>query len=354
MRAIAYIFKVLFVVYVLSLILVSTNAFGQEFKKAIKFSTFYVAANGGTSLSDQEIYSVDGSTLVYDTIFTPYDYSLAMGIRKIQRFGYEDRTTFKDGTESSFSDAASVGRNPFEYLFQLQYKRQEGIEYFDQHHFIRYVKPKWLSKVEYIKDGFADIEYFESTQRLRLNGNKKLSFNVGAVQRLAEPYGYDPLEEWSFDNNRIHYTCLAIEEGYSIDVYESEYRAPDGAIVATSAEIWNELVMPQVLSDYVEEKRKELPNQWQHSLVVGFDFYHYTKNFWLHSWGNLMPYHYDDGGQYSFHNFNDGEQWYDYSGGLIFGLKATKHLGCFIEGKYNKYWNKEWYDFKLGINYVIF
>ena len=354
MRAIAYIFKALFVVYVLSLILVSTNAFGQEFKKAIKFSTFYVAANGGTSLSDQEIYSVDGSTLVYDTIVTPYDYSLSMGIRKIQRFQYEGTSPFKDGTESSFSDAASIGRNPFEYLFQVQYKRQEGIEYFDQHHFIRYVKPQWLSKVEYIKDGFADIEYFESTQRVRLNGNKKLSFNVGAVQRLAEPYGYDPLEEWSFDNNRIHYTCLAIEEGYTIDVYESEYRAPDGAIVATSAEVWNEVVMPRVLSDYVEEKRNELANQWQHSLVVGFDFYHYKKNFWLHSWGNLMPYHYDDGGQYSFHNFNDGEQWYDYSGGLIFGLKATKHLGCFIEGKYNKYWNKEWYDFKLGINYVIF
>ena len=109
--------------------------------------------------------------------------------------------------------------------FRYNTKGKEGIEYFDQHHFIRYVKPKWLSKVEYIKDGFADIEYFESTQRLRLNGNKKLSFNVGAVQELAEPYGYDPLEEWSFDNNRIHYTCLAIEEGYSIDVYESEYRA---------------------------------------------------------------------------------------------------------------------------------
>jgi len=26
----------------------------------------------------------------------------------------------------------------------------------------------------------------------------------------------------------------------------------------------------------------------------------------------------------------------------------------FAEGKYNKYWNREWYDFKLGLNYVIF
>ena len=338
---------------VLFLLIFSTAA-NAQIKKAFKFSTFYVAANGGTSISDKEIYSVDGSTLVYDTVFTPYDYSLSMGIRKIKRFGYEDRTTFKDGTESSFSDAASVGLEPFEYLFQVQYKRQEGIEYFDQHHFLRYVKPVGLAKVEYIKDGFADIEYFESTQRLRLFGNKKLSFNLGAVQRLAEPYGYDPLEEWSFDNNRIHYTCLAIEEGYSVDVYESEYRDPQGNIVATSSQIWNEVVMPTVLEEYVEKKRNELANQWQHSLVVGFDFYHYTKNFWLHSWGNLMPYHYDDGGQFSYHNFNDGEQWYDYSGGLIFGYKLNRSLGCFIEGKYNKYWNKEWYDFKCGINYVIF
>ena len=326
----------------------------SQIKKTFKFSTFYVATNGGTSLSDQEIYSVDGSTLVYDTIKTPYDYSLVMGIRKIQRFGYENRTTFKDGTESSFSDAASIGRSPFEYLFQLEYKRQEGIEYFDQHHFLRYVKPYWLAKVEYIKDGFADIEYFESTQRLRLNNSKKFSFNIGAVQRLAEPYGYDPLEEWSFDNDRIHYTCLAIEEGYSVDVYESEYKDPYENIVATNPQVWNEVVMPNVLKDYVEKKRNELDNQWQYSLVVGFDFYHYTKNFWLHSWGNLMPYHYDNGEEFSYHNFNDGEQWYDYSGGLIFGYKLNKNLGCFVEGKYNKYWNREWYDFKAGINYIIF
>lgn len=326
----------------------------SQIKKTFKFSTFYVATNGGTSLSDQEIYSVDGSILVYDTIKTPYDYSLVMGIRKIQRFGYENRAEFKDGTESSFSDAASIGRNPFEYLFQLEYKRQEGIEYFDQHHFLRYVKPYWLAKVEYIKDGFADIEYFESTQRLRLNNSKKFSFNIGTVQRLAEPYGYDPLEEWSFDNDRIHYTCLAIEEGYSVDVYESEYKDPYGNIVATNPQVWNEVVMPDVLKDYVEKKRNELDNQWQYSLVVGFDFYHYTKNFWLHSWGNLMPYHYDNGEEFSYHNFNDGEQWYDYSGGLIFGYKLNKNLGCFIEGKYNKYWNREWYDFKAGINYIIF
>ena len=34
--------------------------------------------------------------------------------------------------------------------------------------------------------------------------------------------------------------------------------------------------------------------------------------------------------------------------------EVTFRLGTFIEGKYNKYWNREWYDFKCGVNYVIF
>jgi hypothetical protein len=338
---------------IITLFLLISVCQAQVLKKTFKFSTFYIAANGNTSLADRDIYSVQDGAVLYDTVFTPFDYSLVMGIRKIKRFGYEDITKFKDGTESAYGDAASVGLAPFEYLFQANYKRQEGVEYLDQHHFVRYVKPKWLAKVEYIKDGFADIEYFESTQRLRLNGNKKLSFNIG-VQRLAEPYGFDPLEQWQLENNYLHYTCLAIEEGYSVDVYESEYKDPDGNIVATSSDVWKEVVIPQVLENYVEKKRNELANQWQHSLVVGFDYYYYKKNFWLHSWGNLMPYHYDDGNEFSYHNFNDEEQWYDYSGGLIVGAKITKHLGVFVEGKYNKYWNREWYDFKCGINYVIF
>ena len=339
---------------IITLFLLISVCQAQVLKKTFKFSTFYIAANGNTSLADRDIYSVQDGAVLYDTVFTPFDYSLVMGIRKIKRFGYEDITKFKDGTESAYGDAASVGLSPFEYLFQANYKRQEGVEYLDQHHFVRYVKPKWLTKVEYIKDGFADIEYFESTQRLRLKGNKKLSFNIGAAQRLAEPNGFDPLEQWQIENNYLHYTSLAIQEGYSVDVYENEYKDPNGNIVATSADVWKQVVIPEVLENYVEKKRNELANQWQHSLVVGFDYYYYKKKFWLHSWGNLMPYHYNDGGQYSYHNFNDNEQWYDYSGGLILGTKITKNLGLFVEGKYNKYWNREWYDFKCGINYVIF
>lgn len=355
--------KKIFLVFIL--LLTSSIIFGQEknkvkkqLKKTFKFATFYGAINGGNSISDVDIYSVTNG-LETEVVKTPFDYSITFGIRKIARFGYENRAnTFYDGTETSFSDAATLGKvSGFEFLFEADYKRQQGNNFLDQNHFLRYVANDYIVKLEYLQDGFADVEYYESSQRYRKKLGSKLSFNIGAVQRLSEPYGYDPLEEWLLSNGNIHYTYLAIEEGYNVEFDGSgaaTYLDPDGNVVAENTEVWEAVVIPEVLSNYTERKKDALPVQWDHGLVLGFDFYHYTKNFWLHSWGNIIPYHYDAGGEYSYHNFNDGKQWNDYSGGLIFGYKLNKHLGCFIEGKYNKYWNREWHDFKLGVNYVIF
>ena len=355
---------------IILLLFISNFAYAQIdiqdiIKKNLKFSTFYAAVNGGTSLSDVDVFSVDNG-LSTQTIATPYDYNFTIGLRKIARFGYENKAqTFYDGTESNYSDAATVGKvKGLEYLFEVNYKRQEGVDYMDQHHFIRYSSDddcdgpfcvdQFAFKVEYLQDGFADIEYFEASERYRYKYNRELSFNIGAAHRLAEPYGYDPLDEWMLSNNNLHYTYLAIQEGYNIDVANSEYFAPDGTLVATSPEVWEAVVIPEVLLDYVGKKRNELENVIQHSVVMGFDYYKYSKKTWLHAWGNLLPYHYDDGGEFSYHGYVDGDQWYDYSGGLIYGIKQSKQLGYFVEGKYNKYWNREWYDFKLGVNYTIF
>ena len=227
----------------------------------LKFSTVYAAVNGGTSISDVKTFSViDG--LQTSTIETPFDYSLTIGIRKIARFGYENKAqTFYDGTESNYTDAATVGKvQGFEYLFEIDYARQQGVEYIDQHHFIRYSSDDncdgplcvdhFAAKVEYLKDGFADVEYFELSERYRFKKDKHLAFSIGAVHRLAEPYGYDPLKDWILDNGNLHYTYLAIQEGYTVDVYNSEYKDPSGTTVANSSDVWKEVVIPQVLADY--------------------------------------------------------------------------------------------------------
>ena len=330
------------------------NAHGLN--KIFKYSTFYAAVNGGTSLSDDQIWSVTSGILEEEIIETPFDYSLSVGIRKIKRFGYENRAnTFYNGTENSYSDAATLGRlDGFEYLFEADFVRRLGVNYLNQNHFIRYVADRWVAKVAYLEDGFADIKYFEASQRYRQQVGEagKLSLNVGAVQRLAEPYGFNPLEEWILDNGTLHYTYLALQEGYSITI-DGEYFNPAGELIANSQEVWEEVVIPQVIDNYVEGKRNTLSNIVEYSAVIGLDYYHFTKDFWFHTWGNLLPYHLDTDNEYSYHKFNNG-QWMDYSGGLIFGYKFNKSLGVFVEGKYNKYWNRKWHNFSLEINYVIF
>ena len=58
----------------LVLLLLPLFSYSQiDIKKTFKFSTFYAAVNGGTSISDVETYSVtDG--LGIEKIQTPYDY----------------------------------------------------------------------------------------------------------------------------------------------------------------------------------------------------------------------------------------------------------------------------------------
>jgi len=357
--------KRLIILFLLVSNLVTAQTFDKEsVKKLFKFSTFYAAVNGGTSLSDVDVFSVNNG-LSTQTISTPYDYNFAIGLRKIARFGYENKAqTFYDGTETNYSDAAIVGKSRgVEYLFEIDYKRQEGKNYMDQHHFIRYSSDDgcpdelcinfFALKVEYLEDGFADIKYFEASERYRVRKSRNLSWNIGAAHRLAEPYGYNALDEWMLDNGDIHHTYLALQEGYTVDVYSNEYFSPSGELVATSPEVWEAVVIPEVLADYTEKKRNELKKTLQHSLVMGFDYYKYSKSTWMHAWASVMPYHYDDGSEFSYHNYVDG-QWADYALGFIYGIKHNKQLGYFVEGKYNKYWNRTWYDFKLGMNYVIF
>ena len=346
--------KILLLLLILPFSLYSQISVKDQIKKTLKFSTFYAAYNGNNSISDITSYSVlDG--LKTTTTSTPYDYSAVFGIRKIQRFGYEPniQNRFKNGTENSFSDAATVGSKSkgFEYLFEFDYRRQQGKEFLNQDHFIRYIADRYVLKVEYLEDGFADIGYFESSQRFRQKFNRKFSVNIGAMQRISEPYGFDPFADCVRPDGSIPWMKISTDMGYNYDL-NGIYTNSAGEVVANSTEVFQEVVVPQILSDYANQQRNSLPNKWEHSLVLGFDYYKYSKSFWLHSWANLLPYHLDLDDEFSYHKFNNG-QWLDYSGGLIFGYRFNRSLGIFTEGRYHKYWNRSWYEFSTGINYII-
>ena len=84
--------------------------------------------------------------------------------------------------------------------------------------------------------------------------------------------------------------------------------------------------------NYVSDKRSELPNVWNYSVVVGYDYYKYSKEFWMHSWASVMPYHLNTNSEYSYFETTNDEQWIDYGLGLIFGWRLNKSLGVFMEG----------------------
>ena len=99
------------IIILLAVISLQVNAQDKkvDFKKIFKFGTVYGAVNGGTSLSDEDAFSVTNG-LQTSIIETPYDYSMILGIRKMKQFGYQPKEAFKRGTEASFSDAATIGR----------------------------------------------------------------------------------------------------------------------------------------------------------------------------------------------------------------------------------------------------
>ena len=324
----------------------------QFLQRQFKFATFYTAVTGNNSLADVSLYSINPITgaLEEEIIETPFDYTLAFGVRKIQRLDYENRkTVFYNGTESSVSDAATVGNvDGLEYMFEFDYKRQQGNKFVDQQHFLRYLHDHWILKTEYVQDGFADLRYFEASQRYRYNINKKFSVNAGLVQRFSEPYGFDPLDGLT----EPEFSLIALEQGYVADIVEGTWSIGNTTI-AENSDVWRLVVLPEILSEYSEQERAQLSNQWNHSLVLGYDYYHYTKTFWFHSWASVLPLHVSAKNEYSYSNFIDGNTWFDYTGGVILGWQVNKRLGLFTEGKYHKYWNRIWHDFSIGFNYVI-
>ena len=117
------------------------NKFKIWSKQQLKFATFYTAVTGNNSLADVSVYSINPTTGILEENIksTPFDYTLAFGVRKIARLDYENRkNVFYNGTETSVSDAATVGNvEGLEYLFEFDYKRQQGSKFVDRQHFLR-------------------------------------------------------------------------------------------------------------------------------------------------------------------------------------------------------------------------
>ena len=79
------------------------------------------------------------------------------------------------------------------------------------------------------------------------------------------------------------------------------WRDVDGRIFAYTDREYFIYHFPRMLEKYIGGKKKDLGYQGETSIVLGIDWYHYTESWWLHAWGNWLPYHYGHT-DYAYHN----------------------------------------------------
>jgi|TARA_R110001606_G_scaffold216530_5_gene364456 hypothetical protein len=374
--------------------------FKSLYKDFIKYGTVYGAVDINNSIEeDVSTYFVrtgDGNGLydipvvVDNTPNYPFDYRIGFGIRKLARFSYERKPrNFYDGTEEQLAfSAPSSALKGLEYQLHWEKERWRGEMFRNHRFFIKHTGDHHIFKVESREVGKINLAYESAEARLRLPLGEKFSISAGAIYRThSRAYGYNPIEIWLNETQIIngqeypvnYWYTLGFEYGYSdhLTTYTDAetgqqmqdwiWRDQDGTIVAYSDIDFRETVFTDLMNRYNREMLEEVPAFGEIAPIVGMDFYHYKRNFWIHAYANyILPYHKylkgdevvsylnrNNWGKGGLIDDNDPEQWADYSFGANLGWKINKNIGVFMEGEYSKMWDSELFQTTLGLNYTF-
>ena len=371
--------------------------FKSLYKDFLKYGTIYGAGDISNSIEASEsVYFVrtgdsgilyDIPVVIDDTPNYPFDYRYGFGIRKLARFDYERKPkNFYDGTEKQLAFSAPTSAfKGLEYQFHYERERWRGELFKNHRFFIKHTGKYHIVKVESRQVGKINLNYQSAELRVRLPISKNFSISAGTIYRTHDrPYGYNPIEIWlnetDENNNPVNpWYTLGFQYGYTdhyttyTDATTGEqvsdwiWKDADGNIVAHTDLEFREEVFTILMNRYNQERWNGLQAFAEIAPIVGFDYYYYKSNFWLHAYGNyILPYHkYIQGDKdISYLNRNnwgkgglkedsEPEQWKDYSAGISLGTKITRNLGVFIEGEYSKMWDSELYVSTFGLNYTF-
>lgn len=388
--------------------------FDGVYKNIFKYATVYVAGDIDNAYQTKypdyfirtnpdDLYDIP--QVVDETVYHPFDFRAGIGVRKLARFDYEIKQNYIDGTENLVGlSAPTAAVKGFEYLLHIEKQRERSEEFINSRFFIRHTGKYHIVKLESRKKGNVDFEYQSAEARFRLPIGKKLSISLGAIARSHQkPYGYNPIEIWlnetqialDADGNPIldpdgnpfeypvnpwyslgylygftdHYTSYTDFETGEV-FYDWIWKDPNEQIVAYGDRDFRDRIFGSLMNRFNAEQWDLLDSFIEVAPIVGFDFYHYKKNFWIHAYANwILPYHHyvqgdvgysylhrngwDHEGHHDGHSQSNGDQWSDYQGGLIAGWKISKTLGIFIEGEYTKFWDSEVYTSSVGLNFRL-
>ncbi len=373
--------------------------FKEIYNDFLKYSTVYGAGDISNSIEaseptyflrtnpDGSLYSIPD--VVDNTPIYPFDYRLGFGIRKLARFNYERKPkNYYDGTEEQLVfDAPTSAVTGLEYQFHFERERWRGENFKNYNFFIKHTGKYHILKVQSREVGKINLNFNSAEVRGRLPIGKKFSISAGAILRGHErAYGYNPVEIWLNETQTIngqeypvnYWYELGFEYGYDDIYYTREDESgneindwywidSNGVEVAQTDLEFREIIMPGLMNRFNGEAWDLLDPWMEIAPIIGMDFYHYKRDFWVHAYINyILPYHKYVAGEEEFsylnrNNWGKGgliqdselEQWDDYSAGVSFGYKFGKNLGIFAEGEFSKMWDSRLYQTSFGINYTF-
>tara|TARA_R100000664_G_scaffold4352_1_gene8878 strand:+ start:692 stop:1726 length:1035 start_codon:yes stop_codon:yes gene_type:complete len=329
-------------------ILALSTCNAQDF---FKYATIYSSGSINTSMVEAQDYIAINKGYEETTQINAYDYNFQIGIRKVARFNYEQKlTTWYYGNEKSVGDNTTIGNNNgWEYLLNYSFIRNRSETFNNSDFWLRYLSTKCVTKIQVKNDESRDLEYIYFDTRYRVNKGG-FDFTLGMVGRHHPVYGVTPIEDF-WVNGESSFQELAEDFGYSTQFVQGQWHwFNDGELLATSNDEFFKHYFGSAIAQYNQDQLNALGSVTELSMVIGTAYYYYTKDFWVHGWLNVMPYHYglDD---YSY-EYEDVPT--DIDLGLVAGWRITKNLGVFVEGTYLEYWEKPIYECKFGFNYLIF
>ena len=337
------------------------------FKKVFKYATPFVSYSEQNSLQGvQTFYVTQQSELIETTIRNPNNFAFNFGIRKLARYGFQDKVSFYTGNEEkSSSQDANIGNvDGIEYLFNYSNGRMQGQEFINKDFFVRYVGKRYILKAEYLKNEMVDIEYASFDARWRIPIGKRLNLSIGGIVR-SNPiaYGHNPIQKYFDDGNPWYLLSYEyanhtdqiyqqVDFNGNIIGYDYFWFDQNGNQMASSDEEYRRVHFGRIVNRYNAEKLAEIGDFIYLSGTVGADYYFYRRSIWLHAYANALSYHklLEGDERFSYDNFIGDDKWVDIKSGLTFGFKINRWFGLFTEYNYQTYWGKEIQSIKTGIN----
>ena len=336
-----------------------------------KFSTIYGAYSLSSPITKEQQFQVTGGQL-QEILNERDDHSvMTFGIRKLARFGYENKPgKFFTGEESAINESVAKGNivTGWEYVVEYSDHKEFEEEFTNQEFMLRYLGEKFLVKANYDYRGYEDLEFAALDMRYKKNfGN--LALSLGVAGRSHPTYlDFLPIDLWwaeqEIDTDEFTpfwefayfygYTDEFVEQftQYGYSYFDFKWYNAEGELVANTDDQFYKQVYGEIVREYNEEWAKDKGYQNELSLSVGADYYKYTPDNWFHFWVTTYPVT-KGMSDYSF-NYELADSNFDYDLGLVYGWKLNKKFGIFLEGRFLSMYDVESYEMKTGINWLIY